>query len=159
MRVIRSTKRASTSGSLRFRPQASWVVPIRGINANRFAHSEASEQEESRPHDKHDREPHCSESASFAKEFDERVPSNKARPTLSEAYQHSGIDAKHPKRPPKEELSAEDSQKMERQEDDVKRHNEDIERRYDRAINQVSDKGEIGTLNTEVKDTGHIKGE
>lgn len=114
---------------------------------------------ESQSQHKPKRDPHSSEPASFSKEFEEHIPSNKARPTLSEAYQHSGADAKHPKRPAKEDMSAEDSQKMHQQEEDVKKHNEDIEKRYDRAISQLSESGEEGALESEVNEKGHVKGE
>ncbi|EAS32588.3 uncharacterized protein CIMG_03612 [Coccidioides immitis RS] len=159
-RVILSTKRACAS--LRARPQASPNQLTHEVNTYRFGHSEASRGKDSESHHKEEREPHCFEPASFSKEFDEHIPSNKARPTLSDAYQHSGVDAKHPKRPEKKELSEEDSRKLQYDEEEVKKHNEDVERRYDRAISQVSDKGdkgELGTLDTEVDDKGHIRGE
>ncbi|KAI1933619.1 hypothetical protein LOZ58_000426 [Ophidiomyces ophidiicola] len=122
------------------------------INAVRFAHSENSGS--NKYNDRGDREPHCTEASSFSKEFEERIPSNKARATLSEAYQHSGVDAQHPKRPTKEELSADDAHKIKQQEEDVRKHNEEVENRYDRAINQVSNKKEGGPLYEKAGDNG-----
>ncbi|KAF3491546.1 uncharacterized protein GIQ15_01063 [Arthroderma uncinatum] len=86
------------------------------------------------------------ESDSFAKEFDSRIPSNKAKPALSDAYQHSGADAKHPKRPSREELSEDDRHKIEEKEEEVERHNRDMEGRHGRASSQITQEGELETL-------------
>ncbi|KAM5430686.1 hypothetical protein McanMca71_005238 [Microsporum canis] len=86
------------------------------------------------------------EADSFAKEFDSRIPSNKAKPALSDAYQHSGVDAKHPKRPSREELSEEERHKMDEREEDVKRHNYDMEQRHGRAYSQITQEGEVETI-------------
>ncbi|KAK2855602.1 hypothetical protein FQN49_005026 [Arthroderma sp. PD_2] len=86
------------------------------------------------------------EADSFAKEFDSRIPSNKAKPALSDAYQHSGADAKHPKRPSREELSEDDRHKMEAEEEEVQRHNEDMEERHNRASSQITQQGEVESL-------------
>ncbi|PGH10429.1 hypothetical protein GX51_00188 [Blastomyces parvus] len=102
-------------------------------------------------HRQHQPPPERSESESFSEEFEHRIPSNKAHPTLSDAYQHSGVDPKHPKRPSKEELSPEEQKKQEEAEKEVKRHNEDMEKRYDRAYVQLGNKGEFKSLEEEVE--------
>ncbi|OJD21829.1 hypothetical protein ACJ73_06832 [Blastomyces percursus] len=102
-------------------------------------------------HRKHALPPERSESESFSEEFEHRIPSNKAHPTLSDEYQHSGADPQHPKRPSKEELSPEDQKKQEEAEKDVKKHNEDMEKRYDRASVQLGNKGEFRSLEEEVE--------
>ncbi|KLJ11407.1 hypothetical protein EMPG_09712 [Blastomyces silverae] len=102
-------------------------------------------------HRKHEPPPERSEPESFSEEFEHRIPSNKAHPTLSDEYQHSGADPQHPKRPSKEELSPEERKKQEETEKDVKKHNEDVEKRYDRAYVQLGNKGEFGSVEEEVE--------
>jgi hypothetical protein len=106
----------------------------------------------------HEHDPDVSEPASFSEEFEHRIPSNKARPTLSDEYQHSGIDERHPKRPAKEDLPPKTQQKVAEQEEHVKQHNEEVEQRYDRAFSQINQEGEVETLGSEMED-GHPKGE
>lgn len=55
-------------------------------------------------------------------------------------------------------MSAEDSEKVHKQEEDVKKHNQDMEQRYDRANSQLSQSGELGSLGPEVDNKGHVKG-
>ncbi|EGE06198.1 hypothetical protein TEQG_05094 [Trichophyton equinum CBS 127.97] len=99
-----------------------------------------------RHHPHHKPEPDMEEADSFAKEFDSRIPSNHAKPALSDAYQHSGKDAKHPKRPSREELSEDERRRMDKEEEDVQRHNEDMEHRHGRAASQITQDGKVETI-------------
>ncbi|OJD19434.1 hypothetical protein AJ78_00608 [Emergomyces pasteurianus Ep9510] len=110
-----------------------------------------NDKEEQHYHREHEPPPERSEPESFSEEFEHRIPSNKAHPTLSDEYQHSGVDPQHPKRPSKEELSPEERKKQNEVEKDVKKHNEDMEKRYDRAYVQLGKKGEFRTLEEEVE--------
>ncbi|EGC40957.1 conserved hypothetical protein [Histoplasma capsulatum var. duboisii H88] len=101
---------------------------------------------------KHQPSPESSERDSFSEEFEHRIPSNKAHPTLSDEYQHSGADPQHPKRPSKEELSPEERKKQDKAEEDVKKHNEDMKKRYDRAYVQLGNHGEFRSLEEEVEE-------
>ncbi|KAK2733712.1 hypothetical protein FQN55_003167 [Onygenales sp. PD_40] len=94
--------------------------------------------------------PDRSESDTFSQDFDERIPSNKAHSTLSDAYQHSGVDQKHPRHRAMEELTPEERRKVEEEQKDVQRHNEEVEKRYGRASVQIDQKGEFKTLEEEV---------
>ncbi|EFQ98156.1 hypothetical protein MGYG_01192 [Nannizzia gypsea CBS 118893] len=49
--------------------------------------SSTGKEQARQQHQRHKPEPDMEESDSFAKEFDARIPSNKAKPTLSDAYQ------------------------------------------------------------------------
>ncbi|KAL2390485.1 hypothetical protein BDBG_07422 [Blastomyces gilchristii SLH14081] len=139
-----------------------------GRGVRRYANSEASSTKEGKEkgaaygsgdddsdnqhyHRKHEPPPERSEPESFSEEFEHRIPSNKAHPTLSDEYQHSGADPQHPKRPSKEELSPEDQKKQKETEKDVRKHNEDMEKRYDRAYVQLDNKGEFRSLEEEVE--------
>ncbi|EER45004.1 conserved hypothetical protein [Histoplasma capsulatum H143] len=101
---------------------------------------------------KHQPSPESSERDSFSEEFEHRIPSNKAHPTLSDEYQHSGADPQHPKRPSKEELSPEERKKQDKAEEDVKKHNEDMKKRYDRAYVQLGNHSEFRSLEEEVEE-------
>ncbi|EEH44247.2 uncharacterized protein PADG_00536 [Paracoccidioides brasiliensis Pb18] len=102
-------------------------------------------------HRKYKVTPDRAETDSFNDDFEHRIPSNKARPTLSDEYQHSGIDAQHPKRPSKEDRSPEELKRDEEYEVEVRKHNEEVERRYDRAVSQIDHKEEFRTLEEEVE--------
>lgn len=106
-------------------------------------------------HRKHDRTPDINEPDTFSEEFEHKIPSNKARPTLSDEFQHSGADEKHPKR----HTSTEDAKHQEDEKKNVRKHNEDIEQRYDRAYSQISQDGEYTALDSEVDKNGKPKGE
>ncbi|OAX84255.1 hypothetical protein ACJ72_01370 [Emergomyces africanus] len=108
-------------------------------------------KEKQRYHREHEPPPERSEPESFSEDFEHRIPSNKAHPTLSDEYQHSGVDPQHPKRPSKEELSPEERKKQKEVEKDVNKHNEDMEKRYDRAYAQLGKNKEFGTLEEEVE--------
>ncbi|PGG98826.1 hypothetical protein AJ80_09463 [Polytolypa hystricis UAMH7299] len=111
-------------------------------------------------HHQHHRDPETAEPETFSQEFEGRIPSNRARPTLSDAYQHSGKDEKHPRRPAKEELPPEERKKQEETEESVKKHNAEVEVRYDRACAQVDKEGKVDILGREVRvdEKGRVKG-
>lgn len=98
---------------------------------------------------KHQPPPESSERDSFSEEFEHRIPSNKAHPTLSDEYQHSGADSQHPKRP---ELSPEERKIQDKAEEDVKKHNEEMKKRYDRTYVQLGNHGEFRALEEEVEE-------
>ncbi|EZF33351.1 hypothetical protein TMEN_4857 [Trichophyton mentagrophytes] len=108
--------------------------------------SSTGKEQVRRHHPHHKPEPDMEEADSFAKEFDSRIPSNHAKPALSDAYQHSGKDAKHPKRPSREELSEDERRRMDKEEEDVQRHNEDMEHRHGRAASQITQDGKVETI-------------
>lgn len=109
---------------------------------------------ESHYHRQYQPSPDNFESDNFDKEFDSRVPSNKAKSALSEGFQHSGADSKHPKRPTKEDMSEDEKHIKEERDKDVRKHNEDMEKRYDRAFNQITQEGELKPLNSEMDEGG-----
>ncbi|EEQ27888.1 conserved hypothetical protein [Microsporum canis CBS 113480] len=130
------------------RRATSWKRSIHSSQTGGLREKDSAGGKEQAPHRHrhHKPEPDMEEADSFAKEFDSRIPSNKAKPALSDAYQHSGVDAKHPKRPSREELSEEERHKMDEREEDVKRHNYDMEQRHGRAYSQITQEGEVETI-------------
>ncbi|KKZ62636.1 hypothetical protein EMCG_03046 [[Emmonsia] crescens] len=161
-----------TSSSQWFSPAAALYKPGAqgGKEFRRYANSEASSgatkekekgaaygsgdnDDKEKQHYKREHEPprERSEPESFSEDFEHRIPSNKAHPALSDEYQHSGVDPQHPKRPSKEELSPEEREKQKEAEKDINKHNEDMEKRYDRAYVQLGDKGGFKGLEEEVE--------
>ena len=55
-------------------------------------------------------------------------------------------------------MSESERRAQEEREEDVRKHNEDMEKRYDRAFTQITQDGEVKPLESEV-DEGGIKGE
>lgn len=49
-------------------------------------------------------------------------------------------------------MNADEARRKEQSEEDVKKHNEDMERRYDRAFSQIgTEKGDVSGLDEETK--------
>lgn len=55
-------------------------------------------------------------------------------------------------------MSAEEADKESQEKEGVRRHNEDVEQRYDRAFSQITQEGEYTALDSEMEN-GHPKGE
>ncbi|PGH17777.1 hypothetical protein AJ79_00918 [Helicocarpus griseus UAMH5409] len=146
LRLPASSSQLSSPVAAVYQPSIQSAAGIRRYASN-GKENKSSGNEEEHYHRQHDPTPDRSEPPRFSEDFDRRIPSNKARPALSDQYLHSGADPQHPKR---EQPGPEDVKKEEDTKKDVEKHNEDMERRYDRAYSQIDQKGEFKTLEDEV---------
>ncbi|KAK2738024.1 hypothetical protein FQN57_007290 [Myotisia sp. PD_48] len=123
--------------------------PKRFLHSSRVAAAQdntSGKESDSHYHPQHQHSPENLEPETFGKEFDNRIPSNKAKPKLSDAYQHSGADPNHPKKRAWQDLNEEERRKFEQEQDEVRRHNEDMDRRYDRAYTQLTEDNKVESL-------------